>query len=72
MDNIWGAGSSADSKERRQKRAKAFLEDTFDVMVNAKAYSASACLLTRDIRYARKYGHGLRQLGAYVYGVEFG
>ena len=71
MDNIWGAGSSADSKERRQKGAKA-LEDTFDVMVNAEAYSASACLLARDIRYARKYGHGFRQLGAHVYGVEFG
>lgn len=72
MDNIWGGGSLVESKEIRQKRAEDFSEDSFDVMVNAEAYYAGTCVLTRDIKYARTYGHRFRQLGARVYGVKFG
>ena len=64
MDDIWDEGSSVESKKMRQKRTEAFSGVSFDVMVNAEVYSAGASLLTRDFKYARRYGYWFRQLGA--------
>lgn len=72
MDDIWDEGSPVESKKMRQRRTEDFSGVSFDVMVNAEVYSAGASLLTRDFKYARRYGYWFRQLGAPVYGVKFG
>ena len=48
---------------QRMTYVERFLRDTYDMMITAEAYSAGACLLTRDIKFARMYGHRLRGRG---------
>ena len=42
---------------------EAFMRDTYDLMITAEAYSAGACLVTRDAKFGAVFGPLLRKLG---------